>query len=222
MAETTAYLEKLSFWEHLSPDEKRFAERNSGIRRVEKNAFVYSRDCACLGFVLVISGSARTYLLSPEGREITLFRLKSGDPCVLSASCVIRRIKVETHMVAEEDTTLLVMNAEAFLKLTEQNIFVRCFLYECATESFSSVVGTMESILFSSFDERLASFLISEYDRGKSAQIRMTQSEIAKQVNSAREVVARMLKQFSDEGLVKVSRGAVSITDPEGLRAIAK
>lgn len=216
-------IEKLPFYGDLTADEKRFALRSSAIRRAEKGALIYSRgSCACVGMVLVLSGVVRTYLLSPEGREITLFRLSAGEPCVLTASCVVRQITVETHMVAEEDSELLILNAEAFQALCESNIHVRCFLYECATESFSSVVRTMEEILFSSFDRRLASFLVSESERTGSLDIRLTQAGIAEQVNSAREVVTRMLREFAESGAVELKRGLVRITDLAALKRIVE
>ena len=77
---------------------------------------------------------------------------------------------------------------------------------------------TMESLLFSGFDSRLASFLVSEYERTGERLIPITQSAIAERVNSAREVVARMLKQFASEGLVETKRGGVLIKDADGLR----
>lgn len=219
---TERYLEKLPFWEKLTDDEKRFVKRNSAIRRANEGALIYSRDCACVGMVYVISGSIRIYLLSPEGREITLFRLGPGDPCVLSASCVVKQISFDTHMTAETDSELLIISADAFAELTDRNIFAKSFLFELAAENFSSVMHTMESILFERFDKRLASFLINEYERTGSPRIGLTQGRIAEEVNSAREVVARMLKQFSKDGLVTPERGAVIIIDAEGLRAIAR
>ena len=221
MAETTAYLEKLPFWAELSDKERRFSERNSAIRRAPKGTLLYSRDCACMGLVLVVSGAVRIYLLSPEGREITLFRLGPGDACVLSASCVIRQIDFDTHMVADEDSELVIMNAEAFGELTDGSIHARCFLFEQATESFSAVMRTMEKLLFTRFDMRLASFLVSECERTGSYSLPLTQGRIAERVNSAREVVARMLKQFSESGLVAMKRGRVDVTDIDGLRRIA-
>lgn len=223
MDEVLRYLETLPFWGKLSDEEKRFALRNSAIRRVDRGALVYSKgDCACVGMVCMGKGSVRAYLLSSEGREITLFRLRPGDTCVLTASCAVRRITVETHMEAEEPSELLVMNAEAFASLTEGNIHARCFLYERATEGYASVVRTLEEILFSSFDKRLAAFLVAEAEREGSFDIRLTQSRIAEQVNSAREVVTRMLRQFADKGLVELSRGQVRLIKPEELKELAE
>ncbi|MCR5809268.1 MAG: Crp/Fnr family transcriptional regulator [Clostridiales bacterium] len=219
---TEQYLASLPFWGKLSETERKFVKRNSAIRRAGAGSLIYSRDCACVGMVYVVSGSLRIYVLSPEGREITLFRLGPGDPCVLSASCVVKQISFDTHMTADKDSELLVINAEAFAELTENNIWARSFLFELAAENFSAVMHTMESILFERFDKRLASFLIKEYERTGSRRIPMTQGRIAEEVNSAREVVARMLKQFAADGLVEPSRGAVTITDIDGLRAITE
>ncbi|MBO4563201.1 MAG: Crp/Fnr family transcriptional regulator [Clostridia bacterium] len=222
MAETTAYLEKLPFWAELTDEERRYAERNSAIRHAPKDTLLYSRDCACMGLVYVIKGSVRIYLLSPEGREITLFHVGAGEPCVLSASCVVRQIDFDTHMVTEEDSELVIMNAEAFGRLTDANIHARCFLFEHSTESFSAVMRTMEKLLFTRFDSRLASFLVSECERTGSCELNTTQGRIAEQVNSAREVVARMLKQFSDRGIVRIQRGRITVLDIEALRELAQ
>ena len=211
-------LGSLPFWEHLSDEEKAFALRNSAVRHAPKGSLLYSRGCACLGLAVVITGSLRIYSLSPEGREITLFRLGPGEASVLSAACVIKQLSFDTHMSAETDSELLVMNAEAFASLTDSNIHAKCFLFERASENFSAVMETMEALLFSGFDSRLASFLVSEYERTGERLIPATQSAIAERVNSAREVVARMLRQFAREGLVETRRGGVLIKDPDGLR----
>ena len=219
MDEVEKTLISLPFWKELTDEERAFVRRNSAIRRAPKGSLLYSRGCACLGLAMVISGSLRIYSLSPEGREITLFRLGPGGVSVLSASCVVKQISFDTHMSAETDSELLVMNAEAFARLTASNIHARCFLYEKASEDFSAVMQTMESLLFTRFDSRLASFLVSEYERTGKRLVPLTQSAIAERVNSAREVVARMLRQFSNEGLVETRRGGVLIKDPEGLKA---
>lgn len=64
---------------------------------------------------------------------------------MLSAACVISQITFDTFM--EEDCDLLVILA-AFRQLTEENIYVKCFTYELMTKRFSSVMWTMQQILF--------------------------------------------------------------------------
>ena len=78
----------------------------------------------------------------------------------------------------------------------------------------------MQQILFMSFDRRLAVFLIDELSRSTTDSIQLTQDQIAKYMGSAREVVSRMLKYFSAEGIVEVHRGGIKILDKSKLRAL--
>ncbi|MBP3481408.1 MAG: Crp/Fnr family transcriptional regulator [Clostridia bacterium] len=211
------YLQMLPFYGRLSDTQRKYLENSAFLRRYDKGGFLYGGDNACLGMIYIISGGVRTYLLSEEGREITLFRLKEGDSCVLSASCIMSEITFETHMVTETDCRLLIIGTEAFGHMVNENIYVKCFQYEMAAKRFSAVMFSIQQILFSKLDRRLSAFLLSEYKRTGSRVIYMTHEEIARQINSAREVVARMLKRFAADGLVELRRGSVKLLDTDGL-----
>ena len=210
----------LPFWENLSPDEKELIKNSAVIRRCSKGEIISGCDASCLGMTLVISGELRAYLLSEEGREITLFRLGKDEVCVLSASCVISQITFDTHIVADIDSEILVVPSAVFSSIVDKNIYARCFMYEKMTERFSTVMFSMQQILFMRFDSRLASFLISECERTGKQEINMTHEQIARHVNSAREVVARMLKRFVSDGLIEMKRGSIQITDLETLKKL--
>ena len=163
----------------------------------------------------------RAYLLSEEGREVTLFRLAPGDVCVLSASCVIRQITFDLHIAAERACELLVLPAEAFERLEGSCEAVRSFVHARTAERFSAAMEAVQRLLFERFDRRLAGFLLAESEKNGAREVRMTHEELARQLSSAREVVARTLKRFADAGLVELRRGAVRLTDPARLRALA-
>lgn len=219
-AETEEMLSRFPFWDKMEEKQKEYAVNHAIVRHYEKGSAIFGSGNVCLGMVCVLKGSIRVSLLSEEGREIMLFRLEEGDPCVLSAACVISQITFETHMTADRDCDLLIISSVAFRRLTEENIYVRCFMYELMMERFSSVMWTMQQILFAKFDRRLAGFLLQEYEKTGSLQIRMTQEQVAQQINSAREVVARMLRRFVSDGLVEIRRGTILLRDIEGLRMI--
>lgn len=213
-------LNKLPFWTSLTEQEKEILRKSAVIRRYEKGLFIHSSDRDCLGMLFIISGEIRTYILSDEGREITLFRLYPNDLCVLSASCVISQISFDTQMTARQDTEVLIIPPNITALLKEQNISVRCFLYEQATERFSEVMWAMQQILFKGLDQRLAAFLVEECERTNSNAVRMTHEQIARNISSAREAVARMLKQFTQDGLVELKRGEIIIKDTDGLKRL--
>ena len=213
-------LERLPFWKQLTDSEKELVRQNAVIRLYKKGTRVYSSERECLGMLFVMQGEMRTYLLSEEGREVTLFRIYPNDLCVLSASCVISQISFDTQMSAQKDTEALIIPPNIMLLLKEKNLSVRCFLYELATKRFSDVMWAMQQILFKRLDQRLALFLMQESQRLGTDTIHMTHEQIAQQISSAREAVARMLKQFSEDGLVELKRGAIRLLDQKGLKAL--
>ncbi len=214
------YIEKIAFYKDLSDSEKQLVRDNSVIREFEKGSVIHSCSGACLGMIYVISGSIRVSIISEEGREITLYRLKEGDTCVISAACVLHQIRLEHGMVAATDVRLLVLNSKTLAGLVNNNIHVRCYSYELATARFSDALFVLQEIIFERFDKRLAVFLIDLCEKEGTKELVITQEQIASEVNSAREVVARMLKQFSVDELVELKRGKIIIRDIEGLRSL--
>ena len=214
------YLARLPYWDKLSDEEKAMVRGAAEVQRYEKGQYIYGSAGDCLGMILLLRGEIRTYMLSEEGREITLFRLHQGDTDVLSASCAVNRIAFDTHMTAQQDCEILVVSAGTFAALTERNIYARCYLYEVATERFSAVMESIQQIMFQGYDRRLAAFLVAEYDRTGCAELRMTHEELAQHTSSAREVVARMLKRFAAAGLVETRRGCLLLRDVAALREL--
>lgn len=209
---------KLPFWDKLSDGEKEFVQLNSNILDFSVGQLLHSCSAECMGMLLLLHGEIRVSILSEEGREITLYRLYENDLCAMTASCILDQITFDTQMTAAAECTALVIGTPAFEKLMQDNIYVRCFMYELLSERFSSVMWTMQMILFKGFDRRLASFLISEYRRTGLTTIRMTHDQIAEYTNSAREVVARMLKRFAADGVVEFKRGIISLKDIDALK----
>ncbi len=211
----------LPFYSRLSENEKIFLERNSVIRKYNKNEIFYESNDEWHGMMYQISGSMKIFITSREGRMINLFRIEHDETYVFSASCVERKIPLQTSIRFEEPSELLIINPNAVSKLINENIYVRCFTYENSTVNFSNVMLTMEQILFSSVEERLSLFLINEYTKLGSNEIKMTHEQIAEQINSVREVIARMLKKFSSQGLVSLKRNSVKIEKPDELAFMA-
>ena len=212
---------QLPYWDQLTGGERQLVEQSTRRAVFPKGAAVlHSGDC--LGLVQVVRGSLRAYLLSEEGREVTIFRVAPGEACVLSATCVMSQITFETHLEAAEDTELLVLGSGTFGRLTEENIHIRCFLYEMAAERFSQVLWVMQQILFMGFDRRLALYLSQACRRTGGTVLKLTHEEIARDLGSAREVVTRMLRRFSEEGLVRLGRGSVAVLDPAGLERLGQ
>lgn len=209
-------------WEHMSDAEKAALLDHTALRKFEKGTNLHSGESDCVGFFVVRKGMIRAYLLSEEGREITLYRLGPGDMCILSASCVLSTITFDVSVDAEEDTELLLIGAPFFSELSEKNIYVQCFAYQLGTERFSDVMWTMQQVLFMSMDKRLAVFLWDELAKTGEDTVHITHEQAARYIGSAREVVTRMLKYFASDGIVELSRGGIKVIDRKKLRALAQ
>ena len=118
------------------------------------------------------------------------------------------------------DTELLVLNAHAFSQLSKQNVHVECCMYKLATERFSDVMWSMQQLLFTSFDKRLAQHLWDESQQGRES-IHATHEQLAKDTGAVRETVTRMLRSFAEDGMVKLGRGTVTITDRDKMKKLA-
>lgn len=221
MKDIDELLKSLSFYNKLNNDEIEALKKSLFCRKYDKNQFLRSHGDECLGYIKVISGSIRVYMLSDEGREITLFRLFEGDECILSASCVIEQIDFDIQLTSEEKTEIFIINSGIFEKLTEKNIYVKCYMYESLAGSFSKVMNVMQNILFLGLDKRLAKYLVSECERTGKNVLKTTHEQVAKELGSAREVVARKLKQFSENNIVEVKRGLIAVNDIKALRDIS-
>ena len=208
-------------WDKLNDEEKDLVLRQAAFTIYGKGENIHGNSGKCTGAVFVRSGVLRTYILSDEGKEITLYRLYPGDVCMLAASCILETITFDVFVDAEEKSEVCIINAAVLAELKAQNIFVENFALKLTSERFSEVMWAIQQILFMSFDRRLAVFLLSEMDKVGGDTIHLTQEQIAKYMVSAREVVSRMLKYFSQEGLVEVSRGGVKVLDKARLQDIA-
>ena len=211
----------LPFWDQLSYAERERLARATRLLRARNAERIQGGGSGCAGVVVALSGSLRAYMLSEGGKEITLFRVEAGESCVLAASCILPMITFDIALDAADDVEALVIDPRLFSQLAQENTAVEAFLYRQTAQRFSDCMWVMQQVLFSSFDARLATFLLDELSRTGSEHIAMTHDEIARHLGSAREVVSRMLKYFEREGLVALGRGAVDIIDRRGLLALA-
>jgi len=182
---------------------------------------VHSGDGNCMGLLLIRSGQLRVYTLSEEGREITLYRLFEMDICLFSASCVMPNVQFEVMVEAEKDCDLWVIPSCLFKNLMEESAPVANYANSLITSRFSEVMWLMEQVMWKSFDKRLAGFLLQESALEETTCLKITHERIAAHMGTAREVVTRMLRYFQQEGMVRLTRGTVELTDLKALNAIS-
>ena len=190
-------------------------------KSVEKGTVLHDGAADCTGLLVVQSGMLRAYILSEEGREITLYRLFERDVCLFSASCMMSGIQFEVTIEAEKDTRVWVIPTKVWKQLNEESAVLANYTNELMADRFTNVMWLIEQIMWKSFDKRLAEFLLEEASVEGTSLLKITHEVIGNHLGTAREVVTRMLRYFQSEGMVKLSRGMVEITDTAGLEDVA-
>ena len=196
------FLEKnTQFYSKLTKEDKDLFNSKAIHVTYSKDDSLYFSDKNCNGFITVLSGTLRAFLTSDEGKEITLYRLE--------ASCIFKNIQFNINIDALEHTEAIVFPSEYLQKLSQNNMSLNQYILDLTQSRFSEVMWIMQDIVFTSFDKRLIKYLESFNKK----VIKVTHENIANDLGTAREVVSRMLKYFEKEGMVKLSRGSITIID---------
>jgi CRP/FNR family transcriptional regulator len=199
------------FWKDLTPSQAAFLENSARIESFNPGMLIHRSSGDCKGVMAVLSGSLRVYCLSEEGREVTLYRVESGDVCILSASCLMDSLVFDVVIESLCQTKVCLLPSPALHKIEEENPLVSLYIYKNATEKFSEVLWTIQQLLFMKIDQRIMNALHDESLRQKSKVLSITHEELAKEIGSVREVVTKTLKYLAEEGKVSLGRGKIEI-----------
>lgn len=215
------FQELFPIWNKLTAQQQELMIQSVTPRSIKKGEILHSGD-ECTGLYLIRSGQLRAYILSDEGREITIYRLFERDICLFSASCMIQSIQFEITIEAEKDTELWLIPVYVYKSIMAQSAPVANFTNELMASRLSDVMWLIEQVLWKSMDKRVAAFLLDEVSIENTNSLKITHEEIANHIGTHREVVTRMLKYFQTEGMVKLSRGTIEIINEEQLEALSE
>ena len=204
-------------WDKLTAEQQERISAVSDFQKVKSGTILHDGSPDCLGMLLVRSGQLRAYILSDEGREVTICRFFEMDICLFSASCVMPNMQFDIFIEAEKDSELWVIPACLYQNLMDESLAIANYSHNLITNHFSELMWLMEQIMWKSFDKRLAKFLLEECALEGTNSLKITHEKIANHMGTAREVVTRMLRYFQSEGMVKLTRGSVDITDAKRL-----
>ena len=209
-------------WDKLTAEQQSRIADLADFRQVSAGTVLHDGGPNCLGLFLVRSGQLRAYMLSDEGREVTISRFFEMDICMFSASCVMPSMQFDILIEAEKDSEVWVVPACLYQNLINESIALSNYSRDLISNHFSELMWLMEQIMWKSFDRRLAQFLLEESTVEENEELRITHEKIANHMGTAREVVTRMLRYFQSEGMVRLTRGTVELSDTKKLRKLAE
>jgi len=169
------------------------------------------------GIALLLSGVVRVYKIGETGREITLYRFGLGQSCILSANAILSEKSFPAIATVEEDAEAVMIPAQVFRAWVNKYDLWREFVFDLLSERLSTVMAVVDEVVFKRMDRRVASWLLNQAKVQN--PMRITHQEIAAELGSSREVISRILEDFSREALLNSGRGTIEVLDLEGLES---
>lgn len=211
MNEKEILFSNLSIWNKLSDNDKTLIINNSYFKSFSAKEIIHSSVKNCFGLIIVKTGILKATLSSKDGKTTTLFRIKDNDYCVISMSCVLSSINFDIDIIAQQDVTLLILPINIFNSVSKNNIYVENFAYKKMTERLSDVISALEQLSFMSLEQRIEKYITNEVMFYNTDTISITHDELAQNISSSREGVSRTLKQMEKKGIIKSSRGKITL-----------
>jgi len=181
--------------------------------KVPAGTMMFEEDQPCMGFPLLISGSARVVKAAPNGRELHLYDVQPGEACVLTSRCLVDSARYEARGITREEVELVVLPPAAFQALIASVGPFRDFVFKRFAERMADLLQLISAVTFQKLDQRLAASLAA-----RPSPIRITHQTLADELGSVREIVSRLLKNFESQGWVRLGREQIEVLDAAALR----
>ena len=181
-----------------------------------EGAMVFREGAECSNYLLVLQGSVRVQKLSESGHEIVLYRVESGQSCVLTTSCLLACEAYNAEGVTETPVEAIAIPNALFQELLAASPEFRAFVFATYADRISGLLMLIDAVAFGRMDSRLAAKLAELADAD--GAITMTHQELARELGTAREVVSRLLKEFERRGWLSLGRGHIQVCDHGSLQ----
>jgi CRP/FNR family transcriptional regulator len=181
--------------------------------KVPASTVLFDEEQPCMGFPLVLSGSARVIKAAPSGRELHLYHVLPGETCVLTSSCLLGKSNYQARGLVQQEIEMVVLSPGSFRRLFSGLETFREHVFSRLAERLTDLLQLISAVTFQKLDQRLAAALIA-----KPNPIRITHQALADELGSLREIVSRLLKSFADQGWVRLGREQIVILDEPALR----
>ncbi len=190
--------------------------RHGVHRKATAGTVMFDAHTPCSGFPLVLAGTIKVLQRYPNGREMPLYRVKPGESCLLSGSCLLGHSDYAATGIAETNVELLIVPPADFQALIASDPAFRDHVFSLFGERLATLMSLVEAIAYQKLDQRLAMLLLRKED-----PVRATHQALADELGSVREMVSRLLRAFEDRGWVDLARERIHIVDRDALEALA-
>ncbi|ELR73461.1 transcriptional regulator, Crp/Fnr family [Fulvivirga imtechensis AK7] len=181
------------------------------LKKISKGSNVITPGMNAKEIPLVLEGTLKVMRQDKDGSEIFLYYLEGGEACAMSITCCLENKKSEFSAVAEEDTLLWMIPMTLMDKWVEKYPAFRRFIFKSYQKRFDELLLAIDSMAFMKLDQRLYKYLLDKKQASGSFEINKTHEQIARELNTSRVVISRLLKQLENEGKIEQHRNKIEI-----------
>jgi len=190
---------------------------SASVLQISAGTLVFDERQLCQGFPMLLSGIIRVFKASPNGRELQLYRVIPGESCIITSCCLLGNTPYNARGIAEQDLDMVFLPSSLFLALFATQEVFRSYVFHIFSERLTDLMELVSAVAFQKLDQRLANTLLR-----KSGSIHITHQALADELGSVREIVSRLLKNFAEQGWVKLGREQIDIIDKAALKKLTE
>lgn len=204
----------------LSPAVSDLLDRTARSATFRQGTLIFGPGKPAENLLLMVSGTVRVQQLSEAGREIVLYRIHSGESCVLTTACLLAFEDYSAEGIAETDIEAILIPREAFDEMMSVSKEFRAFVFEAYSKRITDLFMVIEEIAFRRMDIRVAQKLLEL--QNADGVLHLTHQQLAVELGTAREVISRQLKEFERRGWLSLSRGQIDLRDTHAIQRLAQ
>lgn len=209
----------LAFVAKLSTGGRQLLERQLVRHAFTRGRTIIEKGQPVSGAYFVVSGRLRVSTVTPDGKEATLYNLDPGDTCILALNSLFNDLLYPAWVHTEVDTVVAVVPGCTYRRLFESEAEIQALTVKALSGVVFRLMAELEDVHACTVEQRLAKFLLGR--ASGAGVVAMTQQEIANNLGTTREVVARALGELARQRIVASARGRVTIVAPQRLVAVS-
>jgi len=217
ITQTADFLATVPLFSGLQRDEiQRFADLTRE-RAYPKGSVILFQDDPGDSLFVLRAGRVKVVLIGEDGREVILGVLEPGAH--FGELALIDDQPRSAHVIAMDDSQLLILRREDFRRRVEANPTVAWALLTELSRRLRRADVKIGGLVLLDVPGRIARLLLDLADEAGSDAIDkpLTHQTIAQMIGASRETVSRAMKEFQDSGLITVERRRIAVGDREAL-----
>jgi CRP/FNR family transcriptional regulator len=181
------------------------------FKSCDKGEYILRKGQYIRSIVIIMDGLVKALRMNGNGSSFFIHYAESGQALLLTIICGPRQEASEVSILCFEKTSFLIIPLYCMDKWMMEYKSWYQFVFDTFRKRVKEIIKTIDSIVFFNMNERLVFYLKRHEEMLHSKNIPLTRTEIAKEFNSSREVITRLLKQLADKGKLKMHRHYIEI-----------